>query len=50
MPPATTLIDCDICPPGVHTYEVLEFAVKVTEPPEQNVVGPPAVIVAVGSE
>ena len=31
-----------------HKFPVLEDDVNVTEPPEQNVVGPPAVIVGVG--
>jgi hypothetical protein len=31
----------------LHRYELPELAVSTTEPPWQNVVGPPAVIVAV---
>ena len=35
--------------PFDHKYEVPELAVKRTLPPEQNVSGPPAVIVGVGA-
>ena len=42
-----TVIDCVVAPPGDHKYAVPAFAVRVTLPPVQNVVGPEAVIVAV---
>ena len=38
-----------VCPPGAHSHAVPALAVSVTLPPEQNVVGPPGVMVAVGS-
>ena len=34
--------------PPVHKYELVALDVRVTLPPEQNVVAPPAVIVGVG--
>jgi hypothetical protein len=42
------LIDCVVAPFD-HRYEEPAMAVSVTEPPAQNVVGPPAVTVAAGS-
>jgi hypothetical protein len=36
--------------PFDHVFPVALDEVKVTEPPAQNVVGPPAFIVAEGSE
>src|SRR6266550_912004 len=47
-PDVLTLIDCAVAPLD-HKYVVPAGAVSVTEPPTQNVVGPPAVIVGVGS-
>ena len=47
MPDAVALMDCVVAPFD-HRYELPAFAVSVTLPPAQNVVGPPAVIVAVG--
>ena len=43
-----TVIDGVVAPLD-HAYEAPEDAVRVTEPPAQNVVGPEAVIEAVGS-
>jgi hypothetical protein len=40
-------MDCVVAPLD-QRYDVPLLAVSVTEPPVQNVVGPPAVIVAVG--
>jgi hypothetical protein len=37
----------DVVAPVDHKYVVPALEVKVTFPPEQNVVGPPAVIVGV---
>ena len=42
-----TVIDCEVAPFD-HKYEDAAEAVSVTLPPSQNVVGPLAVIVAVG--
>ena len=42
-----TVIDCVVAPPGDHTLLVALLEVKVTLPPAQNVVAPPAVIVGV---
>ena len=39
-------MDCVVAPVD-HVFPVAEDEVKVTLPPEQNVVGPPAVIVGV---
>jgi hypothetical protein len=47
-PDALTAIDCVVAP-VLHKYDEAEDAVSVTEPPTQNVVGPPAVIDGVGS-
>src|ERR1043165_8246006 len=47
-PEAFTAIDCVVAPFD-HAYDEAEDAVSVTEPPAQKVVGPPAVIVGVGS-
>jgi hypothetical protein len=47
-PEAATVIDCVVCPPGVHKYDEPLFADNVTLPPLQKVVGPPAEIVATG--
>jgi hypothetical protein len=44
---ALTTIDCVIAPVD-QRYEAPFDAVSVTLPPAQNVVGPPAVMVAVG--
>ena len=48
LPDAVTSIDWVVAPFD-QRYEVPALAVRVTEPPSQNVVGPPAVIVAAGS-
>ena len=48
VPEVATLILEVVCPPGDHKYVEPAEEVKVTEPPAQNVVGPPAVIVGVG--
>ena len=42
------MIDCVVAPLD-QRYELPALAVSVTLPPVQKVVGPPAVIVAVGS-
>ena len=42
-----TVIACVVAPVD-QRYELPALAVSVTLPPAQNVVGPPAVIVAVG--
>ena len=42
------MIDCVVAPVD-HRYDAPLDAVSVTEPPGQNVVGPPSVIVAAGS-
>ena len=42
-------MDCVVAPPGVHELPVAELDVNTTEPPEQNVVGPFAEIVGVGT-
>ena len=42
-----TLIDGDVAPFD-HKYDAPALAVSVTEPPSQKVVGPLALIVAVG--
>src|SRR6185436_18527608 len=47
-PLALTLMDCVVAPFD-QRYELALEAVSVTLPPAQKVVGPPAVIVAVGS-
>ncbi len=47
LPPALTAIDCVVAPFD-QKYDEPLLAVSVTLPPAQNVVGPPAVIVAVG--
>jgi hypothetical protein len=46
-PDVVTVIDC-VCAPVDQTYVVADGAVSVTEPPAQNVVGPPAVTTGVG--
>ena len=46
-PLLVTLIDC-VTAPELQSHELPADAVSVTEPPLQNVVGPPAVIVAAG--
>jgi hypothetical protein len=48
-PAVVVLIDCVVCPPGVHKYDEPVFAVNVTLFPEQSVVDPEAVIVADGA-
>jgi hypothetical protein len=45
-PAVVTLIEAVVAPVD-HKYEVPVEAVNVTDPPAQNVVGPPAVIVGV---
>ena len=47
LPVALTVIDCVVAPFD-HKYDEPAEAVSVTEPPAQNVVGPEAVIVAIG--
>ncbi len=47
LPPALTAIDC-VAAPFDQRYEEPLLAVSITLPPAQNVVGPPAVIVATG--
>ena len=46
MPVVETVIDCDVSPVD-QELPVAELEVKVTEPPEQKVVGPLAEIVGV---
>jgi hypothetical protein len=46
VPVAFTVID-GVVEPSDHKYELAADEVNVTEPPAQNVVGPPAVIVGV---
>lgn len=46
VPEVLTVIDCEVAPVD-HRLPVAEDDVKVTEPPVQKVVGPPAVIVGV---
>ena len=46
-PEDDTLIDCVVAPFD-HRYVAPEFAVNVTDPPEQKEVAPLAVIVAIG--
>jgi hypothetical protein len=48
-PAVLTLIDCVVAPVD-QRYDDAAFAVSVTEPPSQKVVGPDGVIVAVGNE
>ena len=48
MPLALTVIDCVVALFD-HRYVLPALEVRVTLPPGQNVVGPPAVIVAVGA-
>jgi hypothetical protein len=47
-PTVLTVIDCVVAP-LLHNQDAPADAVSVTEPPLQNVTGPPAVIVAVGN-
>jgi hypothetical protein len=47
LPLALTLIDCVVAPVD-QRYDAPLDAVSVTLPPAQNVVGPPAVMLAVG--
>ena len=47
MPPVLAMIDCVVAPVD-QRYDVPLDAVSVTLPPAQNVVGPPAVMLAVG--
>ena len=49
MPLVLTVIACVVAPVD-QRYVPPALAVRVTEPPSQNVVGPPAVIVATGVE
>ena len=46
-PDVFATVDCDVAPFD-QRYEALAGAVSVTEPPSQNVVGPPAVTTGVG--
>jgi hypothetical protein len=46
-PVVVALIDCVVAPFD-QRYDVPALAVSVTDPPAQNVVGPPTVIVATG--
>jgi len=48
-PEVVTLIEGVVAPVD-HRYVVPALAVKVTDPPEQNAVGPPAVIVGVAGK
>ena len=47
-PDALTVIDCVVAP-LLHDHDAPADAVSVTEPPLQNVSGPPAVMVAAGN-
>ena len=47
VPLEETVIDCVVAPVD-QVFPVVEEEVSTTEPPEQNVVGPPAVIVGTG--
>ena len=47
-PAALTVIDCVVAP-VLHNQDAPADAVSVTEPPLQNVTGPPAVMVAAGN-
>ena len=47
VPPAVTVMDCVVAPVD-HEFPVVAEEVNTTEPPEQKVVGPPAVIVGTG--
>ena len=49
VPLLLTVIAAVVCPPGLHRYVFAPLAVSVTLPPAQNVVGPPGVILTVGS-
>jgi len=49
-PDAVAEIACVVAPPGDQTFPVALLDVKVTLPPVQNVVAPPAVIVGVAGE
>lgn len=46
-PDWVTTTELVVCPPGLHKYAEPEFAVSVTLPPAQKVVGPLAEIVAI---
>ena len=46
-PEVLTVIDCEVAPLD-QRFPLAADDVRVTEPPEQNVVGPPAVIVGIG--
>lgn len=46
-PLVETVIDCVVAPVD-QVFPVVEEEVSTTEPPEQNVVGPPAVIIGTG--
>jgi len=50
VPGVLTVIDCVVCPPGDHTYEVPPAAVSVTVSPGKSEVGPLALIVAVAAD
>jgi hypothetical protein len=45
--PASVAVIEDVVAPVLQRYDEPELAVKTTLPPEQKVIGPPAVIVAV---
>jgi hypothetical protein len=47
-PDVVAEILCVLAPPGVHVFPEAAEEVKVTDPPAQKVVEPPAVIVGVG--
>ena len=48
MPDVFTLIDWVVWLPGLHKYDDPALAVSVTEPPEQNVVAPLALMFTEG--
>mgnify|MGYP000695548823 CR=1 FL=1 len=47
--PASVAVMACVVSPLLQEYDEPELAVKTTLPPEQKVIGPPAVIVAVGN-
>jgi hypothetical protein len=47
--PASVAVMACVVSPVLQRYDEPELAVKTTLPPEQKVIGPPAVIVAVGN-
>jgi len=48
VPDVVTMIDCVVCPPGDHKYDVAALDVNSTLPPSQKVVGPLAEMVGTG--